>query len=94
MCKAFRGSNIAHLAALDMAQQVAWQLRELAKTRGYDPRGIKVLTKGKSCHKVRADAQVSWKEGPENWAREIEIYESDLVFVEPTSEDTLSFYNI
>jgi hypothetical protein len=94
MGKAFRKDDFANLAALDMAQKVAWQLRELAKTRGYDPKGIKVFTKGHSCDKVRADAQISWKEGPAGWTSNIVLCESDEVWVEPTASDILSFYNI
>lgn len=90
MCRVYKCDVEAHA----MAQRVALQLREMAKDRGYDPRGIKVVTKGKACLKARAAAQVAWPEGPVNWARVIQVTPTYDVCVEPTASDTLSFYKI
>jgi hypothetical protein len=77
------------------AQQVALQLKELARDKGYNPKGIKVLSKEQSYTKGRiSDSEVQWTEGPDNWANYCRVIEFPGVWVEAHSDNSISFYDI
>jgi len=77
------------------AQQVALQLKELARDKGYNPKGIKVLSKEQSYTKGRiSDSEVQWTEGPDNWANYCQVIEFPGVCVEAHSDNSISFYDI
>lgn len=75
------------------ANQIALTLKELARNNGYDPKGIKILTKGRiiDSHYGRANSLVIWTEGPENWAYDFIVESISCV---PYNETTLVFYDI
>lgn len=77
------------------AQRVALQLKEVAKSIGYDPKGIKVLSKQQSHNNGRvADSEVQWKEGPDNWPAFFELIEFPGVWYESHDMNSISFYDI
>lgn len=67
-------------------------LKELAKTKGYDPNGIKIFTKDRIIdgNYGRANSMVSWKEGPDNWAYDMIIESESCV---PYNDKTIIFYD-
>lgn len=83
------------LSSFMAANQVALELREIAKRDGYDMRGIHVLSKKKAYESGRnADAMVTWYEGPEDWSRAIEHDRFIGVHVEQLGGDRLTFHDI
>lgn len=82
--------------AYEFAVNVGLQLKELAKNRGLDPRGIKIHNKKflSSFGKNTIDAQVSWHEGPIDWAYDIDLKPSFTVCTDIKDGYTISFYNI
>lgn len=60
---------IAHSEAV----RIAFQLREVARQLGYDPRSVKVLSKKQIIDQGygRATSLISWQEGPDTWADDI-----------------------
>tara|TARA_A200000113_G_scaffold211692_1_gene212573 strand:- start:177 stop:509 length:333 start_codon:yes stop_codon:yes gene_type:complete len=83
------------LLSYHVAQRVALQLKELARDKGYDPRGIKVLSKEQSHNNGRiSDSEVMWDEGPRNWPEEFELVEYPGVWFESHDSSSISFYDI
>ena len=77
------------------AQRLALQRKELAKSKGYDPKGIKVLSKEQSHNSGRiSDSEVLWNEGPVGWPRSFEILEYPGVWLESHDTNSISFYDI
>jgi len=77
------------------AQRVALHLKELAKGKGYDPKGIKVLTKEDAHKRGRiSDSEVLWDEGPVGWPRELDFVEYPGVWLESHATNSVSFYDI
>ena len=80
-------------AAFYAATQFALALEETAKQQGYKPKTIKIRTKEQIIKGGfgKSDAQVIWKEGPENWASSItESLTNDADYI--VENDTVSFY--
>lgn len=83
------------LPSYHAAQRVALQLKELARDKGYDPRGIKVLSKQQSHNRGRvSDSEVLWDEGPVNWTTQFDLVEYPGVWIESHNANSLSFYDI
>jgi len=83
-----------NMASYHAAQNLALQLREKAKASGYDPRGIKVITReftNKSGY--HADSIVAWKDGPMNWANQTDFITIPGVHIEPRC-DVVTFYDV
>lgn len=80
------------LASYHAANNVALQLKELAKKEGYDPRGVKVLDKEHAG--PFADSMVTWEEGPIGWALFMEMYHPPGVCVDRVNDHILTFYDI
>lgn len=61
----------------EVARYAAFQLQEHVKTLGYDPKGIKVLSKkqARNSFNTKADAILTWDEGPDNWATNVDLTE-------------------
>ena len=59
----------------EIARHAAFQLQEHVKALGYDPKGIKVLSKKQSrtSFETKADAILMWNEGPENWTSNVDL---------------------
>jgi hypothetical protein len=77
------------------AQRLALHLKEVARDKGYDPRGIKVLSKEQSHGKGRvSDSEVQWTEGPDNWPAYCELIEYPGVWIESHNVKSISFYDI
>lgn len=83
------------LPSYHAAQRVALQLKELAKSQGYDPKGIKVLSKEQShnCGRV-SDSEVLWNEGPLDWPAQFDLVEYPGVWIETHGNNSISFYDI
>jgi len=82
-------------AAVHAATKFALQLEEYAKRIGYNPKEIRVRNKEQILKGGygKADAQVIWKEGPDDW--ELDVIFEDTEVVDSTVEDekSISFYN-
>lgn len=84
-----------NLASYHAAQNLALQLKEVAKTKGFDPRGIKVLSKKDTRNtKMPADSLVRWNEGPLCWAYATELRKIPNVCVDIVDDHTIAFYDI
>ena len=83
------------LVSYHAAQQLCLHLQEVAKLKGYDPRGIRVLTK-REVHRLGqcADSQVVWKNGPLGWPSLIDPTEIHGVCMETNRPYSISFYDI
>lgn len=83
------------LGSYHAAQNLCLQLQELAKDKGYNPRGIKVRSK-RDVYSAgeHADSQVIWKEGPAGWPSQIQINEIPGICLETNKPFTVSFYDI
>ena len=82
------------MASYHAAQNLAFQLRDRAREKGFDPHGIKVITRqftNKSGY--HADSIVAWKEGPLGWANLMEFITIPGVHIEPRC-DVVTFYDI
>ena len=80
-------------AAFYAATQFALALEETAKQQGYKPKTIRIRTKEQIIKGGfgKSDAQVIWKEGPENWALSISAsLTDDTDYI--VENDTVSFY--
>jgi hypothetical protein len=64
-----------HVTSYLRAQNVALELKDIAKNSGYDPRGIKVLGKKEAIRRNigRVGAIITWDEGPEEWPETCEL---------------------
>lgn len=77
------------------AQRLALHLKEVARHKGYDPKGIKVLSKEQShCNGRISDSEVQWTEGPDNWPQHCELIEYPGVWIESHCIKSISFYDI
>lgn len=87
LCKELNSYHFAHKLGL--------QLREIASQQGYHPNSVKILSKREVCHTGKvADAQVTWPEGPMNWAHGVELLSAPGVWVEIEDPQTISFYEL
>lgn len=84
-----------HVLSHREANRVALQLKELAKATGYDPRGVKVLSKRQIIDRGygRAGSGITWLEGPLNWANDIEPFVIEDVCV-TAHGNIIIFYDI
>jgi hypothetical protein len=78
------------------AEKFAQELRELAKASGFDHRGIKVIPKRKLIKNkhTKADARVVWPDGPPGWQYKISSHIIGDAYLEPESNNAVSFYGI
>ena len=80
--------------AYRIAQQITFQVTELAERLGHDPRGVKVFSKKQIVDKGygRANSVITWQEGPEYWADDIKpfLIKGDNVIA---NEKELVFYD-
>ncbi|BDR25786.1 hypothetical protein RVBP17_1710 [Pseudomonas phage sp. 30-3] len=77
----------------ETAQHMAFELKEFAKQAGFNPNGIKVLSK-KQIHKyVKADAAIMWGEGPECWANSLLFKDLLGVYVSTYKGNTILFHD-
>jgi hypothetical protein len=83
-------------ASYHAAQNLAFQLREIAKKEGYDPNGIRVLDKRAVLTQGQyyADAQVSWQEGPPGWTDAVELTRLSSVCATVENDFTISYYDV
>jgi hypothetical protein len=80
-------------AAFHAATRFALALEETAKQQGFKPKTIKIRTKEQIIKGGfgKSDAQVIWKEGPEDWATNISAsLTNDIDYI--VEKDTVSFY--
>lgn len=83
------------MASYRAAHQLCLQLQEVAKANGYDPRGIRVLSKREVHFSGHcADSQVVWTDGPMGWPSRIQIKEVAGVCIEDNRPYSVSFYDI
>lgn len=83
-------------ASYHAAQNLAFQLKEIAKKEGYDPHGIRVLDKQTvlTQGKYYADAQVLWHEGPAGWTAAVDLTLLPSVCVTIENDSTISYYDV
>lgn len=77
------------------ATKFAIELQEFARAQGYKPKHIKIKTKEQIVKGgySKADAQVVWAEGPDNWATELEYNQpTGNVYYIAENGHTVSFY--
>lgn len=83
------------LLSYEAASKAVLQLKEHAKANGYDDRGIKLHTKKKSYELgIKADALITWKEGPEKWTSKVEFVDFPGVSIEKMNEYSIGFFDI
>ena len=83
-----------NLSSYHAAQNLAFQLREVAREKGFDPQRVKVLTKENADkYGSIADSMVIWDEGPVGWAYQTEFIIPPGVHVEPNNAQTVTFYD-
>jgi len=93
MCTQEQWEKSNDSAAFHAATQFALALEETAKQQGYKPKTIRIRTKEQIIKGGfgKSDAQVIWKEGPEDWAANISAsFANDIDYT--VEEDTVSFY--
>lgn len=85
-----------NLLAYIAAEKLAFSLRQEAIKRNLDPKGIKVLSKQLVFETtfITADSQVTWHDGPTDWATQIVITNMDGVSTEAHCGHVISFYEI
>jgi len=78
-----------------MAKQLALTLEELAIKTGLNKKTIRVRTKEEIIKQGlgKADAQVIWKDGPVDWALDIDFGSGSGVHYQANDGHTLSFYS-
>ena len=78
------------------AQEFATQLREFAKTTGYNSRSIRIRTKQEIMREAhtKADAQIVWEDGPTDWAYEMKYGQVGTSYCSPENGNTVSFYSL
>ena len=84
--------NTSHLDALEFITH----LREFAKTNGYSTKKIRIRNKQEIMRQdhSKADAQVIWEDGPEDWTYSIEYKQIGTSYCTPENGKTVSFYNL
>ena len=78
------------------AKKFTLELEEFAKAQGFDTRGIRIRKKDQIIKGGfgKADAQVIWETGPEDWALLLEYNVIDTVICEAQDGTTVSFYDL
>lgn len=78
------------------AKKFTLELEEFAKKQGYNTKGIKVRKKDQIVKGGygKADAQVIWEDGPEDWALSLTYNVIDSVYYEANDGVTVSFYDL
>lgn len=78
------------------AKKFSLELEEIARTLGYNKHNIRVRTKAHIIKEgfSKADAQVIWEDGPEDWAADFYVTR-EQIGVDCIAENsyTLSFYD-
>lgn len=76
------------------AKKFALELEEYARLQGYKPKRIKIRTKEQIVKGGfgKADAQVVWTDGPEDWALTLDYASASGVYYQAEDGHTVSFY--
>lgn len=94
MCVKQHWQEANHTRSHTFAQKFALQLEEYARKHGYDPRGIKIRDRKYIIKHGygKAEAQIVWQEGPEDWIEHITLIADSDICCTPENSYTLSFY--
>lgn len=85
------------LESYKFAQNLSLHLREVAITHGYNPKGIRVLSKRQVHHFKTGvcDAQIIWEDGPPNWTDSIGLINPPPgVCFCIDNDNTISFFDV